>query len=204
MRIHLTGHLHLAFSPDPLTMVPPTELRKGKVILFQGHPHLILDMQHRTQGRQAGFVQTVMRNLESGSSTTVKFRSTDRVEILDTEMNKLEFSYVDGDAYHFMNPSTFEDIVMDRKLVADALLYLVEGCTYDLLYVDGKATQIQLPSVVEMKVAEAAEALKGDTTSAATKPVTTETGLVVQVPLFVKQGDVIRVHSESGAYSGRV
>ena len=184
-------------------MASPTEIRKGKVILHQGHPHLVLDMQHRTQGRQAGFVQTVLRNLESGSSTTTKFRSTDRVEILHTETHKLEFSYVDQEGYHFMDPETYEDTVIDPKHVEDSIHYMVENQLYDILYVDGQAIQVQLPAVVEMRVAEAAEALKGDTASAATKPVTMETGLVIQVPLFIKKDEIIKVNTDSGSYVGR-
>ena len=184
-------------------MVPPTELRKGKVILYQGQPHIVMDMLHRTQGRQAGFVQTILRNLDTGSSTTTKFRSTDRVEILHTDNRKLEFSYVDNEGYHFMDPETYEDTVLDPKYVEDSVKYMVENQTYDILYVDGKAAQVQLPNIVEMKVTEAAEALRGDTASAATKPVTTETGLTVMVPLFIKQDEMIRVNTDSGEYLGR-
>jgi elongation factor P len=184
-------------------MVPPTEIRKGKVILYQNSPHLVMDMQHRTQGRQAGFVQTVLRNLDSGSSTTTKFRSTDRVEILHTETQKLELSYVDGEGYHFMDPETFEDTVLSDKHVGDSQKYMVESQLYDVLYVDGTAIQVQLPAIVEMRVTEAAEALRGDTASAATKPITTETGLVVQVPLFIKQDEIIRVNTDTGDYVGR-
>lgn len=184
-------------------MVPPTELRKGKVILYQGQPHLVMEMLHRTQGRQAGFVQTILRNLDSGSSTTTKFRSTDRVEILHTDNRKLEFSYVDNEGYHFMDPETYEDTVLDPKYVEDSVKYMVENQAYDILYVDGKAAQVQLPNIVEMKVTEAAEALRGDTASAATKPVTTETGLTVMVPLFIKQDEIIRVNTDSGEYLGR-
>jgi len=183
--------------------VPPTEIRKGKVILFQGQPHLVMDMLHRTQGRQAGFVQTVLRNLDSGSSTTTKFRSTDRVDILHTDNRKLEFSYVDQEGYHFMDVESFEDFILDPRYVEESIKYMVEAQMYDILFVDGKAIQVQLPSIVEMKVTEAAEALRGDTASAATKPVTTETGLVVNVPLFIKQDEVIRVNTDTGDYVGR-
>ena len=108
-------------------MVPPTDIRKGKVIDYQGQPHLVLDMMHRTQGRQAGFVQTVLRNLETGSSTTTKFRSTDRVEILHTDTKKLEFSYVDQEGYHFMDLETYEDTVLDPKFVEESKKYMVES-----------------------------------------------------------------------------
>jgi elongation factor P len=184
-------------------MIPPTELRRNDVILYQSAPHVVVETQHRTQGRQAGFVQATLRNLESGSSTACKFRSTDRVEILDTEMKKLEFSFQDGDGYHFMNPSTYEDTVLPAKYVQDAVKFLLENHVYDILYVDGKPIQVTVPAIVEMKVVEAPEGLKGDTASAPTKPAKTETGVVVMVPLFVKAGDVIRVNTDSGNYLGR-
>ncbi|MCG8527332.1 MAG: elongation factor P [Opitutales bacterium] len=184
-------------------MVPPTEIRKGKVILYQKTPHLVLEMLHRTQGRQAGFVQTTLRNLDTGSSTTTKFRSTDRVEILHTDNQRLEFSYVDNEGYHFMDPETYEDTVLDEKFVKDVIKFMVENQSYDILFVDGTPVQVQLPAVVEMKIVEAADAIKGDTASSATKPVTTESGLVVNVPLFIKRDEVIRVNTDSGDYVGR-
>ncbi len=183
--------------------VPPTEIRKGKVILYQNTPHLVLEMLHRTQGRQAGFVQTTLRNLDTGSSTTTKFRSTDRVDILHTDTQRLEFSYVDNEGYHFMDTDTYEDTVLDPKYVEDSIKFMVENQSYDILFVDGQAIQVQLPSSVEMTVTEAPDAIKGDTATGATKAVTTETGLVVQVPLFIKQGEVIRINTDSGDYSGR-
>ena len=100
-------------------MASPTNVRKGKVLNYQGAPHLVLDVQHRTQGRQAGFIQVSMRNLNTGSSTNTKIRTTDSVEILHTDMVKLEYSYADGDGYHFMEPETFEDILIDPALVED-------------------------------------------------------------------------------------
>ena len=85
-------------------MASPTDIRKGRVINYQGAPHLVLEMLHRTQGRQAGFVQTTLRNLQSGSTTTTKFRSTDNVDFMHTENRRLEYSYADGDGHHFLDP----------------------------------------------------------------------------------------------------
>lgn len=184
-------------------MVTPNELRKGNVILLQGGPHLVLDVMHRTQGRQAGFVQATLRNLDTGNSTTAKFRSTDRLEVLDVENRRLEFSYSDGDGYHFLDNETYEDVVLPLAFVEDDLRYIVPQASYDVLFVDDKPKQVQLPSTVEMKVVESPEGLRGDTASTTLKPARVETGLVVQVPLFVKQGDRIRVSTESGAYLGR-
>jgi elongation factor P len=185
-------------------MATPTEIRKGKVIDYQSAPHLVLDMLHRTQGRQAGFVQTTLRNLNTGSTTTTKFRSTDSVEFLHTENLRLEFSYEDQDGYHFLHPETFEDTILQRDMVEDIKAYLAENQEYDILHVDGHPVQVQLPSSVEMDVAEAPEGLRGDTASAAQKPALTTTGITVQVPLFIKQGDRIKVSTDNGSYLGRV
>jgi elongation factor P len=184
-------------------MASPTDIRKGKVIDYQGQPHLVLDMLHRTQGRQAGFVQVTLRNLNTGSSTNTKLRSTDSVEFCHTESQKLEFSYVDGEGYHFMNPETFEDIVLPSNTVEEHKEFLVEGNAYDILFVDDKAVQLQLPAAVEMKVVESPDAVRGDTAANVQKPITTESGLIVQVPLFIKKDEVIRVSTSDKSYLGR-
>ncbi len=170
---------------------------------MQGGPHLVMEVMHRTQGRQAGFVQTTLRNLDTGNSMTAKFRSTDRLEVLDVENRRLEFSYSDADGYHFLDNETYEDVVLPMAFVEDDLRYIVPSASYDILFVDEKPKQVQLPSTVEMKVEESPEGLRGDSASTTLKPARTETGLVVQVPLFVKEGDRIRVSTESGAYLGR-
>jgi elongation factor P len=184
-------------------MATPTEIRKGKVLLYNNTPHLVLDSQHRMQGRQAGFMQVTMRNLETGSSTTVKIRTTETVEILMTDTRKMELSFEDQEGVHFMDPETFEDIVLREDLLVDAKQFLAEGNIVDVLFVDGEPVQVQLPSAVELEVTEAPDAIRGDTSSAALKPVTCSTGLVVQTPLFVKVGDTIRVNTDDKSYLGR-
>jgi len=184
-------------------MASPTDIRKGRVILYQGVPHLVLEMQHRTQGRGSGWVQTTLRNLKSGSSTTNKFRSTDTVEFLTTETIRLEFSYDDGSTYTFMDPNTFETVDLDAEMVEDAKKFLVPNNNYDILYVDGKPVQVVLPSSVEMKVVESADGIRGDTASNVQKPAKMETGLIVQVPLFIKEGEVLKIGTADGSYLGR-
>jgi len=184
-------------------MASPTEIRKGRVILHQNTPHVVMDMQHRTQGRQAGFVQVTLRNLNTGSSTTTKFRSTDNVEFCHTTTVKLEFSYVDDQGYHFMHPETYEDTVLPSEICDEQKKFLVENQKYDILLVDDVAVEVQLPSAIEMKVVDAPEGIKGDTASNVQKPVTVETGLSVQVPLFIKKDEVIRISTEDGSYLGR-
>ena len=185
-------------------MPSATDLRKGKVIIHHGVPHVVLEVMHRNQARQAGFVQTTLRNLQSGSSTTTKFRSNDNVEVLTTDTRKLEFSYVDVEGYHFLDTETFEDTVLNEQMIADAKKFMSEGNLYDILFVNERPVQIQLPSAVELRVTDAPAGIRGDTTGPALKPVTTETGLVVQTPLFVKTDDVIKVSTANGSYLGRV
>ncbi len=184
-------------------MASPTDIRKGKVILFNGSPHIVLDAQHRTQGRQAGFMQVTLRNLATGSSTNTKFRSTDNVEIMMTTTRKMEFSYVDQDGFHFLNPETFEDIALSADLIGDDKVFLSEGNLVDILYVEDDPVQLQLPAAVELEVTEAPDAVRGDTSGTALKPVKTATGLTVQTPLFVKTGDIIKVRTEDRTYLGR-
>jgi elongation factor P len=184
-------------------MASPTDVRKGKVLNYQGNPHLVLDVLHRTQGRQAGFMQVTMRNLSTGASTNTKIRTTDNVEIMHTDMVKLEFSYVDGDGYHFMDPESFEDIILEESLVEDAKDFLVETQAYSILHVDGRPISIDLPASIEMTVTESAEGVKGDTASNVQKPATLETGLTVQVPLFIKEGETIKVNTADRSYAGR-
>lgn len=185
-------------------MASPTDIRKGKVLNYNGAPHLVLDMQHRTQGRQAGFVQVSLRNLQTRSSTTTKIRSTESVEILMTDTVHLELSYVDQEGWHFLNPETFEDTVLSEEMIGDAKDFLAEGNMVDILFVEDEPVQVQLPTSVEMEVTEAPDAIKGDTSGSAQKPVTTSTGLIIQTPLFIKTGDHIKVSTADKSYLGRV
>jgi elongation factor P len=184
-------------------MASPTDLRKGRVILYQGAPHLVLEVLHRTQGRQAGFMQVTLRHLVTGSSTTTKIRTTDSVDFCHTETRKLEYSYADNEGFHFLHPETFEDTVLSRNLLEEQKKFLIENTIYDVLFVDERAVQLQLPAAVTMKVVESPEGIRGDTASSVQKPAVTETGLTVQVPLFIQAGETIRVSTEDGKYLSR-
>ena len=184
-------------------MASPTDVRKGQVLDYQGNPHLVLDVQHRTQGRQAGFMQVSMRNLNTGASTSTKIRTTDNVDILHTDTRKLEFTYIDGDGYHFMDPESFDDIILDESIVEEAKDFLVENAAYNILHVDDRPISIELPTSVEMQVVESPEGVKGDTASNVQKPATLQTGLTVHVPLFIKEGDTIKVNTVDRTYQGR-
>ena len=184
-------------------MASATDIRKSNVIMYQNVPHMAIEVEHRTQGRQSGFVQVTLRNLVSGVSTKTKFHSNDTVTFCYVESKSLEYSYVDDMGCHFLNTDTYEDEVIPASLLSEQKGYLIPGTAYPVLFVENHPVQIQLPPSLAMKVTEASEGLRGDTASNAQKPVVVETGLRVQVPLFIKEGEVIRVNTSDGSYLGR-
>lgn len=184
-------------------MPQANDIRKGNVINYNNDPHLVLEMNHRTPGNLRAFVQAVVRNLRTGKSNTVRFSSTESVEIMTTSQRTLEFSYEDRDVFYFMDLESFETLEFPNELVQDAKNYLVPNAEVDVLFVDDDPIEIRLPTTVALKVVESAEGLRGDTASNVQKPATLETGLVVQVPLFIKEGETIRINTSDGSYVGR-
>ncbi len=185
-------------------MPSANDIRKGQVIKYNGEPHLVMETQHRTPGNLRAFVQVKMRNLRYGKSLDQRFASTDTIEVLPTEKKTLEFSYADRENYAFMDPETFETVELSATLIGETKFYLTANGKVDVLFVDEKPLTIELPSSVNLKITESADGVKGDTASNVQKPATLETGLVVQVPLFIKVGEVIRISTADGTYLGRV
>jgi elongation factor P len=184
-------------------MPTPTELRKGKVITHNGKPYVVTSIDHRTPGRRPSFVQAGLKNLLDGATLEYKFMNSDTVTFLETDTKPMEFSYIDEMGFHFMDPASFEDNIIPTRMVEDLKPYMVEGSIYNVLFVEGKAARVELPASVEMVVTESPDGVRGDTSSSPTKTVTLQTGLTVQAPLFIKQGEKIKVSTEDGAYQGR-
>ena len=145
-----------------------------------------------------------MRNLRYGKALDQRFASTDTIEVLPTDRRQLEFSYADRESYAFMDPESFEQIELTATQLGDVRNYLAPGGKVDILFVDERPLSVDLPSTVALKIVESADGVKGDTASNVQKPATMETGLVVQVPLFIKAGEVIKVSTIDGTYLGRV
>ena len=185
-------------------MPAANDIRKGQVIKFNGEPHLVMETQHRTPGNLRAFVQVKMRNLRYGKALDQRFASIDTIEVLPTDRRKLEFSYADRGSYAFIDPETFDQTELTEQTLGDVKNYLTAGGQVDVLFVDDKPLTIELPSTVALKVVESADGIKGDTASNVQKPAKLETGLVVQVPLFIKEGEIIRVSTVDGSYLGRV
>ena len=179
------------------------DLRKGQVIKFNNEPHLVMETQHRTPGNLRAFVQAKLRNLKNGRSLDQRFNSTESMEVMSTDRKTLEFSYADRDTYAFIDPQSFEQIELGEALVGEAKNYLVSNGKVEVLFVDDKPITIELPSAVSLKITKSADGIRGDTASNVQKPATLETGLVIQVPLFIKEGDTVRVSTADGSYLGR-
>src|SRR3954470_15525549 len=184
-------------------MAAANDLRKGQAIKYNGNVAIVLDVQHRTPGNLRAFVQAIIRYINTGKSADVRFGSTDKVELVDVSRNTLEFSYKDNTGYHFMDPETYDTITLNDNLLGDAKEYLVENLKVEVLSVDGGPLQLELPSSVQLKIVEAPEGLRGDTASNVTKPAVLETGKTVNVPLFIQEGETIKIDTRTGAYMGR-
>jgi elongation factor P len=184
-------------------MAAANDLRKGMAIKYNGNAAIVLEVHHRTPGNLRAFVQAIIRYINTGKSADVRFSSTDKVELVDIERKQLDFSYKDNNGFHFMDPETYETITFHETLVGDAKDYLVENLSVQVLYAEGKAVEVELPASVALKVVESAEGLRGDTASNVTKPATLETGKTINVPLFIKEGEMVKIDTRTGAYMGR-
>jgi len=184
-------------------MPSANDIRKGQVIKFNGEPHLVMETQHRTPGNLRAFVQIKMRNLRYGKALDQRFASTESIEVLPTDRKTLEFSYADRDSFAFIDPETFDQIELTEATLGEVKNYLTPGGRVDVLFVDEKPLSVDLPSTVSLKIIESAEGVKGDTASNVQKPAKLETGLVIQVPLFIKEGELVRVSTVDGSYLGR-
>lgn len=184
-------------------MIQATQLRPGMVIKFNNELHTVFSMTHRTPGNLRGFVQAKMRNLRSGSMFEHRFSSEDRVEKAILEEIEMEYMYDDGEFYYFMNTENFEQMHLLKDLLGDAVQYLVPQLKVHVEFYEGKPISVELPASVNLKVIETEPGLKGATVSNVTKPAKLETGLVIQVPSFINEGEVIRVNTSEGTYQER-
>jgi elongation factor P len=172
-------------------------------IKYNGNPAIVLEVHHRTPGNLRAFVQAIIRYINTGKSADVRFGSTDRVDLVEIERKALEFSYKDRNGYHFMDPDTYETITLDESLIGEAKDYLVENLSVQVLYAEGKPVQVELPASVSLKIVESPEGVRGDTASNVNKPATLETGKTINVPLFIKEGETVKIDTRTGAYMGR-
>ena len=184
-------------------MPQANDLRKGQAIRYNGDIAVVLEVMHRTPGNLRAFVQAIIRSIKTGKSADVRFSSTEKVELVDVSRETLEFSYKDTEGFHFMDPKTYDDVTLRAELIGNAKDYLTENLAVTVLYAEGRPVEVELPSSVNLKVIESAEGVRGDSANNVQKPATLETGKVVHVPLFIKEGETIKIDTRNGAYMGR-
>ncbi|NNC88026.1 MAG: elongation factor P [Akkermansiaceae bacterium] len=180
-----------------------TKLNRGQCIRYEGDMGVVLNIEHRTPGKGNALIAATIRSFNSGKTKTIRFASGEKVDIVETDRKSLEFSYSDPSGYHFMDLETYETTTLEDDIVAGSKDFLKEGMPVEVLFIEGTAVSISLPGTVELEVTESSEGIKGDTANNPTKAVKLETGITVQVPLFVKQGDVLKINSSDGSYVGR-
>jgi elongation factor P len=184
-------------------MSSANDLRKGMAINYNGDIAVVLETQHRTPGNLRAFVQATLRSIKSGRASDVRFSSTEKIDVVPMMTRKMDFSYMDGDDYVFSDPTTFEQTTLPPELVGDAKNYLVENTAVTVTFVEDKAVSIELPSSVVLTVSDAPGGIRGDSSSNVQKSVTLETGINIQVPLFIKTGEKVKVDTRTGKYMER-
>jgi elongation factor P len=180
-----------------------TQLRKGMIVKIDNKLFRIFDRQHVTPGNLRGFVRVKMRNIQSGSMAEEKFRSEDIVERVALEQKEMQYLYNDADGYHFMDMVTYDQVQLQADLLGDSIGFLKPEMNVEVEFFGENPIGVELPQTVDLKVVSTMPAIKGATATNQTKPATLETGVVIQVPPFIGEGDLIRVNTETGEYQTR-
>lgn len=185
-------------------MIDVNDLRKGVTFELDGNLYKVLEYSHNKPGRGNATIRTKIRDMRTGAVIEKTFISGDRVPDVRLEYHQVQYLYHDGDLYHFMDVETYDQPVLNGSMIGDAVNYLTEGLEVKLTLHGNEPIDVELPTSVDMDVVDAEYAVKGDTATGATKSVVTNTGLKVQVPLFVNAGDKIRIDTRTGVYLTRV
>ena len=185
-------------------MISTNQFRNGTAIRVDGKRFTILFFQHVKPGKGGAFVRTRLRNIDTGAVVEKTFRAGEKLENVRTESRPMTYLYRDADVLYFMDSDTYDQVAVPDAAAGEAVEYIVEGGTVSVLSADGEVVSVEPPAHVDLAVAETDPGLKGDTAMGGTKPATLETGVVVQVPLFVNVGDRVRVDTRSNEYLTRV
>lgn len=186
-------------------MVLAGDLRRGTKVLHKGEPYTVVEFQHVKPGKGGAYMRTKMKNLISGLVHEETFRAEEKLEIPDLEYKEMQFLYEQGGVYHFMDQESYEQVEFTENQLSEVLDFLQEQTTYTVLYFSERPIAVTAPLFMELEVRETPPGVRGDTAQGSgTKPATLETGLVLQVPLFVNEGDIIRVDTRESKYIERV
>ncbi len=184
-------------------MYTTSDFKRGLKVLFQGKPYEITEFQHHKPGKGAAIVRTKMRNFITGLTVDPTFRSGDKLETPDLEEKNVQFLYEGEGVYNFMDPESYEQFEVPKKVLKDAMNFMVENMTLSLLFFQGKAISVELPNHMVLEVVECDPAVRGDTVSGTTKLAKVSTGYSCQVPLFISEGEKIRLDTRTGEYVER-
>jgi elongation factor P len=184
--------------------ISTADFKNGRAILIDGKPNVIIEFQHVKPGKGGAFVRTRVRDIRTGRVNDLTFRSGEKFDEVRLESKVMQFLYKDGDEYHFMDNESFEQMALDVAVVGDAAKWLKENESATLQYAGEELMGVEPPMFVELEVVETEPGYKGDTLQGGTKPATMETGAVVQAPIFVNTGDVLRIDTRDGRYITRV
>ncbi len=185
-------------------MIPATQIRKGMIILHNGEPHRVLSFHYTMQGRGSNQISCKMKNIITGSNAEYRFRSDDKVEEIEIDQRDLEYLYEEDGRYWFMDSETFDQFTLESSDVEGVIIYVVPNTHVKGDFYEGRCIGITPPNTVQLKVAETEPVIKGATASGnVTKPARLETGLTIQVPMFVSKGDIVIVNTVTGEYQGR-
>lgn len=185
-------------------MIDTGDIRKGITLDIDGKLVKVTDFSHNKQARGSANIKMTLKDLRSGSNTTMTAMAGAKFQSVRLERSHVQFLYADGDHFNFMDTDTFDQIMLDRAVVEEVELYMKENDVIDLLTYNGEPIDVELPTSVNLVVTQTDPGFKGDTATGGNKPATMETGLVVNVPLFVSEGDLLKIDTRSGEYIERV
>lgn len=183
--------------------ITTSELKKGQTILLDGEMYKIMEWSHNKQGRGSANVRLQLKNIRNGANTERTFMAGSKFEDVRLERRPVQFMYADGDEYNFMDAESYEQLSISKRVLGDTVNFIRESDTIDILMFRGEPIDVDLPAAVVLRVEETEQALQGDRATAGTKPARLETGLTVQVPLFVNTGDRIKVDTREAKYLER-
>jgi len=183
--------------------IKATQIRKGMLLIYNGELCVVTSMMHFTPGKGQAGVQVKMKNIKTGSNAENRFRSDDTVEKAMLETRKMEYLYDDGESYFFMDNETYDQIPILEEMIGDAKYYLLPNTMCDVSFFEEKPLSVELPNTIDLKVTETEPQLKTATVTSSYKPATMETGLKVQVPQFIEEGEVLRIDTRDGKYLER-
>lgn len=186
-----------------MTMYESSDIRKGLKVVLKGDPYTVVDFEFVKPGKGNAFTRTRMKNMRNGNVVDMTFRSGEKFEKADLEERQMQYLYSDSDSYTFMDTQNYEQIALQNETVGDAKNYLKENTVCSVLLFNGEPLGVEVPNFVDLLVTKSDPGVKGDTSSGAEKPATLETGFTVMVPLFVNEGDILKIDTRDGSYVER-